>query len=306
MNFMRMTALIAVTVTFFACERRKDKMGFSIPSVSENAITEYKAEEQKQHEFEGFRSDSTAKQKNPDDKQKQPTQQQGTPPIKQDWDKKIIKNASLNLEIKDYNTFSASLREKINAFGGYIAQEEQSQSDYKIENSITVKVPFDQFDNAVVQLTVNTEKINEKKITSQDVTTEFIDTKSRMESKKQIRLRYMDLLKQAKNMEEILNVQSEINEIQEQIESAAGRIEYLGHSSTFSTIHLTYFQILNYSAKDSDKPSFGTQLSNAFKTGWSWVGDLFIGLVSIWPLFLLIFTGIIIYKKTKLQKPKQA
>ena len=127
-----------------------------------------------------------------------------------------------------------------------------------------------------------------------------------MEAKKQVRLRYMDLLKQAKNMEEILNVQSEINGIQEEIESAAGRIEYLGHSSVFSTINLTYYQILNSSAKDNDKPSFGTELSNAFKNGWSWIGDLFVGLVSIWPLLLLIFTGVIIYKRTKLQKPKQA
>jgi hypothetical protein len=116
----------------------------------------------------------------------------------------------------------------------------------------------------------------------------------------------MDLLKQAKNMQEILSVQSEINGVQEQIESAAGRIAYLGHSSTFSTIHLTYFQILNSSAIDKDKPSFVTKLSSAFSSGWSWVGDLFVGLVSIWPLFLLIVIGVIVYKRTKLQKPKQA
>jgi hypothetical protein len=107
-------------------------------------------------------------------------------------------------------------------------------------------------------------------------------------------------------MEEILSVQSEINDIQEEIESAAGRIEYLGHSSTFSTINLTYYQILNSSAKDTDKPSFGRELSSAFRTGWNWVGDLFVGLVSIWPLFLLIFIAVIVYKKTKLHKPKQA
>ena len=107
-------------------------------------------------------------------------------------------------------------------------------------------------------------------------------------------------------MEEILSVQSEINGIQEEIESAAGRIEYLGHSSTFSTINLTYYQVLNSSAKDTDNPSFGTKLNNAFRTGWSWVGDLFVGLVSIWPLFLLAFIAFIIYKRMKLQKPKQA
>jgi hypothetical protein len=306
MIFIRLTALIAVTVTAFACDSRKDKSTLETPSVSGNEIAEYKPEEKEQKFEKFFNADSVGKQQTPDDKQKQPSHQQATPQVKQDWDKKIIKTASLNLEVKDYDIFSNTLREKIKGLGGYIAQEEQNQSDYKIENSITVKVPVDQFDNAVVQLTVNTKKINEKKITSQDVTTEFIDTKSRMESKKQVRLRYMDLLKQAKNMEEILNVQSEINGIQEEIESAAGRIEYLGHSSTFSTIHLTYFQILNSSAKDSDKPSFGTELSNAFKTGWSWFGDLFVALVSIWPLFLLIVTGYIFYRRTKLQKPKQA
>ena len=102
------------------------------------------------------------------------------------------------------------------------------------------------------------------------------------------------------------NVQSEINGIQEEIEAAAGRIQYLGHSTTFSTINLTYYQILNSSAKDTDNPSFGTKLSSAFRTGWNWIGDLFVGLVSVWPLFLLIFIAIVIYKRTRFQKPKQA
>ena len=307
MNIIRMTAFIAVTMTAIACDSgNKSQNTEEIKTISskyEMPVSVKKNEAEGINNQEEFYADTTGK-KIPGDKQKQTHQQ--PPAIKPDWDKKIIKTASLNVEVKDYHTFYSSLREKIKNLGGYIAQEEQNQSDYKIENSLIIKVPVDQFDNAVVQLTGNTERINEKKITSQDVTTEVIDTKSRMESKKQVRLRYIDLLKQAKNMEEILSVQSEINDIQEEIESAAGRIEYLGHSSTFSTINLTYYQILNSTAKDSDSPSFGTKLSNAFRTGWSWIGDLFVGLVSIWPLFLLIFTGVIIYKRTRLQKPKQA
>jgi hypothetical protein len=308
MNLIRITAFIVVTVTAFACSANYESKKTEANSVAmadnkQGFPGEYKTEEEMQLHKPGFASDTVAQQAPGDDKQKQ---QQKEPVTKPDWDKKIIKTAVLNLEVKDYNAFYTSIRDKVRAAGGYIAQEEQTQSDYKIENSLTIKVPVDQFDDAVAQLSLNTEKINEKKITSQDVTTEIVDTKSRMEAKKQVRLRYMDLLKQAKNMEEILNVQSEINEVQEEIESAAGRIQYLGHSSTFSTIHLAYYQILNLSAKDISNPSFGTKLSNAFKTGWSWIGDLFIGLVSVWPLFLLIFTGIIIYKRTRLQKPKQA
>ena len=105
-------------------------------------------------------------------------------------------------------------------------------------------------------------------------------------------------------MEEILRVQSEINGVQEEIESAAGRIEYLGHASTFSTINMTFFQVLNVSAKDKDTPSFGTELADSFSVGWKWIRDLFIGIVAIWPLFFLVAFVVIMYKRTKLRKGK--
>ncbi|MEI9807741.1 MAG: DUF4349 domain-containing protein [Bacteroidota bacterium] len=249
--------------------------------------------------------DQTGDQKQ--DKQKQPVIKEQAP--KPDWDKKIIKTASVNIEVEDYNKYYASLREKVKSMGGYIAQEEQSQSDYKIENSMIIKVPVDQFDNAVVLLSDKIKKINERKITSQDVTTEVVDTRSRIEAKKQVRQRYMDLLGQAKNMQDILSVQSEINGIQEEIESAAGRIEYLSHSSVFSTISLTYYQVLNAGARETGeqpKPSFGEKLKNALGTGWEIVSNLFIGIITLWPLLLGSFFAYLLYKKMRTHKPKQA
>lgn len=253
--------------------------------------------------YQNYTVDSAA---SPQKEKQQQTKEKKQPVLNADWDKKIIKTASLNLEVKDYNSFYSSLRDKVKGLGGYIAQEEQSQSDYKIENTLAIKVPVDQFDNALVQLTDKAEKINEKKISSQDVSTEYIDTRSRMESKKQVRQQYIELLKQAKNMEEILNVQSEINSIQEEIEAAAGRVEYLGHSSAYSTINLTYYQVLNSSAIDTDKPSLGAKLSTAFKTGLGWITELFVGLVAVWPLFLATFIAVILYRKMKPAKVKQA
>lgn len=223
----------------------------------------------------------------------------GTKTANPDWDKKIIKTANLNIEVKNYRSFNGSVIDKIRKYGAYIAQEQQSQNDYKIEDVVTIKVPVDQFDNLVNELTAGEEKISEKKITSEDVTTQVVDTKSRLEAKKEVRLRYLDLLRQAKNMEEILNVQHEVNGIQEEIEAASGRIEYLSHASALSTINLTYFQILNATAKDSDKISFGTKLWSAFRNGWEWVGDLFIGLISIWPLYLAAFLCWLAYKRFK-------
>ena len=286
-----------VFLIFLSCRNESADTRDKSP-VSVTALNQYEPSDQKEQEFI---ADSVGVQASYDKEKKEPVPQ---PAARPDWDKKIIKTANLTAEVEDFKSYYSSLREKVKQAGGYIAQEEQSESEYKIENLLVIKVPVDQFDNAIVQLAAGTKKINEKKIASQDVTTEIIDIKSRMEAKRQVRLRYMDLLGQAKNMEDILKVQSEINGIQEEIESAAGRVQYLGHSAVFSTINLTYYQVLNSSAKDNTRPSFGTRMGHAFKIGWSWVGELCVGLVSIWPLFIFGFAGLLLYKKLRVQKPK--
>jgi len=228
------------------------------------------------------------------------------PALDKNWDKKIIKTANLEIEISDFKKYYSELRDKVRNHGGYIAEEEQTRDDYKIQTRVSIKVPVDQFENALTVITDKVEKINERKISSQDVTTEYVDTRSRMESKKQVRQRYLDLLKQARNMEEILNVQSEINDIQEEIESATGRIEYLGHASTFSSINLVFFQVLNPQAKSDDNPSYGNKIIHAFKTGWNWVSDIIVGMISIWPFFIILAILVAYFKRMKWSRVKQA
>lgn len=296
MKYFKLFSIILLVLSIQSCENKATNAGKYA-----NAALPVPDEEPS---YQNYIADSAASPQK-EEKQQQPKEKK-QPIVNVEWDKKIIKTALLNLEVKDYTGYYSSLREKIKNLGGYIAQEEQRQSAYKIENTLVIKVPVEQFDNALVQLTDKAEKLNEKKITSQDVSAEYIDTRSRMESKKQVRQQYIALLKQAKNMEDILNVQSEINSIQEEIEAAAGRVEFLGHSSAYSSINLTYYQVLNSSASDNDKPSFGTRISAAFKTGWEWITSLFVGLVSVWPLCLVTFFALIFYRRMKPAKVKQS
>src|SRR5688572_7807811 len=120
----------------------------------------------------------------------------------------------------------------------------RKQKIQRIENRIKIKVPVNQFQDLMTAINNSSEKIVDKQVSSEDVTTEVIDTKSRIEAKKKIRQRYIDLLQQAKTMAEILSIQAEINGVQEQIEMAEGRVEYLTHSSVYSTLDLYYFQYL--------------------------------------------------------------
>jgi len=223
---------------------------------------------------------------------------QGTTPGQNpDWDKKIIKTAFLKLEVKDFKTYSDIVHRAAKQYGGYIANEEQNQSDEKKESTVSIKVPVDQFESIMAQLPSGAEKIVEKKITTEDVTGEVVDTKSRLHAKEQMRLKYLEFLKQAKNMEDVLKVQEEINEIQEEMESASGRINYLSHQSAYSTINLTFYQPLTGYDPGNDNPGFLTRTAIAFKNGFHFIGELFIGFVSIWPLLLLVILGWVFFKR---------
>jgi Na+-translocating ferredoxin:NAD+ oxidoreductase RnfG subunit/uncharacterized lipoprotein NlpE involved in copper resistance len=228
-------------------------------------------------------------------------------PVPVDWDKKIIKTADMNMEVKDFNTFSTQAKDIAKKYGSYVAGEKQQESEYKIENSLTLKVPVAMFDDMVNELSRLPVKIISKQIGSEDVTTEIVDTKSRIEAKKQVRDKYMEFLKGSKNMEEVLQVQNEINGVQEQIETAAGRVNYLGHAAAYSTIRLTYYQVLDAKAATTDEaPGFGDKLGQAMMYGVNIIKSLALGLVTIWPLLLLGAAGWFLYRRNKKQvSPKQ-
>lgn len=227
---------------------------------------------------------------------------QPTVSARTDWDNKIIKTATLKLEIKDFKKYNGYVHNAVKQYGAYVAQEEQTLSAEKSETAITIKVPVAQFETMMNALPADDGKVMEKKINTEDVTGEVVDTRSRLEAKKQMRLKYLEFLKQSKNMVEVLQVQNEIDNIQMQIESAASRVSFLTQQTAFSTINLIFYQpMAGYNPTDIT-PSFLTRLGNAFKTGANWIAELFVGLVSVWPLLLIIFIIYFGWRRLKTQK----
>lgn len=223
-------------------------------------------------------------------------------PSTEDWDKKIIKTASVAVELKNYAVFNTAIHEKLKRYGAYIAGEQQTESDTRIENRLTIKVPVAQFEALMNNIGGDDIKVLEKSISTEDVTGEVVDTKARKEAKKQVRDKYLELLKQAKSMKDILAVQEEINGIQEDLEAASGRIAYLSHSAAYSTIHLTYYQYLNGNSANTAEPSFLTKIKEAFAIGGSIITNILLFIISVWPLALAGTILLLYVKKGRLKK----
>lgn len=303
MNAKLMFSIIVISTLLFACGNNRSK---------DSMLAKDKIEQEP-----GTNKILEAKENNKQDQQQIPIGNLQTtiavPLIKPvsipvvahiDWDKKIIKNAQLIFEVKDFKKYNEVVHQTIKKYGGYIAQDEQNISEEKSETILSIKVPVDQFEPMVNELSAAGEKVVVHKITSEDVTNKVVDTKSRLEAKKQVRLKYLEFLKASKNMAEVLTVQSEINSIQEEIEAAAGRIEYLSHESSYSTINLSFYQPTIAFVPVETSPSFFTKIATAFKYGGSWLTELLLLLVSVWPLLLAGCGAFFITKRIKLIRNK--
>ncbi len=279
---------------FYSCQNNAKEN-----QVADSALVDTKSKSQQSQEKSPDNEKIPVGNSNQNEADSAITQTPNTAVTHTDWDKKIIKTATVQLEVKDFKKYNETIHNSIRQFGGYIAQEEQNLTDEKSETVLTLKVPVDQFESVLNALPAGDVKVIQRKITSEDVTGEVIDTKSRLEAKKQVRLKYLDFLKASKNMEEVLQVQSEINSIQEEIEAAAGRVAYLSHQSAYSTINLTFYQPAVGFKPTDVSPTFFTRVANAFKSGAEWLIELLVAMISIWPLWLIVIGGIIGYKKMK-------
>jgi len=217
-------------------------------------------------------------------------------PVSIPQEKKIIKTANLTLEVKNKKNFERQLQTILHKTGAYVVKQENNVYDDKEENTMQIRVPVLQFENLMNELITEDSKQLQKSISSEDVTANFVDTKARLETRKAIRNKYLELLQKATNIDDILKLQQEINNIQEDIESAEARLALLSGDAEFSTIHLTYFEPGQGYSYQSSKPGLVMRMVNAFANGSKLLTSLIVGIVTLWPIWLGVALILFLFK----------
>lgn len=288
---------LVCSIILLSCSNKKSEATTQAP-IEDNRHNTPKVEDKPQEEQgEGIEPPPPSNLKRVPPKHQQP----GTP-SRPEQENKIIKTAEISLQVQEYHQFNNSIHQRVGRYNAYIASEQQKHQYGIIENSITIKVPIGRFDELIQSFTEKDGKILEKTISSEDVTAEVVDVASRLESKKQARAKYLALLQQAKNVDEMLNVQSEIDDLQEEIEATAARLNYLNQQAAYSTINLRYFQ---EEANYSYQPAFLSRLGNSLEAGAESIVQFFLFLAASWPWIIII--AVIIFfliKKNRFRKVK--
>ena len=117
------------------------------------------------------------------------------------------------------------------SLGGFLSR--------RTDNEITIRVPAAQFDDALKGIASKGDVLT-RNVQVEDVTEEFLDVMLRLKNARQVRERIAQLLANAKNVEESLEVERELNRLSAEIERLEGRLKYLRNRARYSTITVTF------------------------------------------------------------------
>ena len=120
--------------------------------------------------------------------------------------------------------------------GGWTVSSDRSAIH---RGNVSVRVPAQQLDEAVRRIRALGIRVDWESSTSQDVTDEYVDSNSRLRSLRATEEALLNLLNQADDVEDALEVQRELTGLQAEIESLEGRIKFLEQTAAFSLINVT-------------------------------------------------------------------
>ncbi|MBS1526920.1 MAG: DUF4349 domain-containing protein [Bacteroidetes bacterium] len=205
-----------------------------------------------------------------------------------DTSRKIIKEGDISFETKNIIATRKALLNDLKRLGGYLDEDNESfdsDSDRK-EYTLKTRIPADNFDRFLDSVSTNATKIDSKHITITDVTTRYIDMATRLQNKKMLEARYLDLLKKANKMSDVLEVENKLNEIRTDIESTQGQLNYLNKQIAYSSLDITFYA--THISRPVIANTFGHQFGRAITKGMRTVKEVFFGTIALWPLLVVL------------------
>lgn len=233
--------------------------------------------------------------------------------------RKWIITVNMSAETDDLDTMTAALQEKINALGGFVeSQNIYNGSRYEDRRyrsaSLTIRIPADDVD----QFTESIEGISNvvrKEKNLEDVTLSYVDTESRMNALKTEEARLLELLAQAENMSDLLEIEGRLTDVRGELEQVGSRLRLYDNQIDYATIYLSIDEVQEYTPVE--KPGFFARIGTGFLKSLKGLGssllDLLVWLIVSLP-YILVYGGMVtgiallvrsIRRKYRMKHPKK-
>lgn len=160
-------------------------------------------------------------------------------------ERKLIRNADMTLESANPGESQRRISSIAEAHGGFVVSSESRQTNTEgqlkpeMTVTVTIRVPAARFDAVISEIRGAGNRIAQDKISTQDVTEEYIDLEARIRAKQALEAQFMEIMKQARTVADALEVQRQLSDVRAEIERLEGRRRFLENQTSLSTINVT-------------------------------------------------------------------
>ena len=238
-------------------------------------------------------------------------QTSGTP---QNENRKWIVTVNISAETEDMDALLPQLEDRIGAMGGYVENQNiYNGSAYsghrRYRNAeLTIRIPADRVDEFVSQVDgiSNVVSSGQSRV---DVTLSYADTESRLNALRAEEARLLELMAQAENLSELLEIEGRLTDVRYQLESAASRLKLYDNQVDYATIYLNISEVQEYT--QVEEKTVWQRISEGFAKSLKGLGnifvELFVFLLAASP-YLVVAAGVVVLilflaKKRRNKKP---
>ncbi|HEV7892395.1 MAG TPA: DUF4349 domain-containing protein [Pyrinomonadaceae bacterium] len=161
-------------------------------------------------------------------------------------ERKIIRDATLTLEVEEPVKAAERITSIAESRGGYVVSSESRHVSsggrkgkaYEVF-TVQFRVPAAQFEAALKDVRATAGEVTAEKVSGKDVTEEYIDLEARLRTQRALEAQLLDIMKTANAVSDALSVQRELATVRGDIERVEGRRRFLESQSSLSTINVT-------------------------------------------------------------------
>lgn len=217
--------------------------------------------------------------------------------------RKLIYNGDVNLLVNDLEETEQKIAAWVESYGGYITNSSINNNNM----NVTARIPAKFFDQAM-EGTAEFGKTEHRSVYTEDVTDQFYDLSTRLETRKILRERLQTYLKEAASVKDMISIEKELNNVQSDIESMEGQFKRLNNRIDFATITIYGHLQVNQTQIGYRYPDLGKKFRQLWADVLNFFADFLVGifyfviyaipiLAAIWLLYFICFGRIGLVKK---------
>ena len=161
-------------------------------------------------------------------------------------ERKIVYRADLTIETTDLVGTREKILNLMETENGILEYNEQNEHQFYL----SLKIPAEKFEEFLNEAKA-VGRVIYSSISANDVTEQYIDTETRLASKRALLEKYQSYLPQAKDLKEILEVEAQINSVTTELEQWEGRLQRLEKEVAYSSVSVR-LKLPTYVEKEDD------------------------------------------------------